>query len=134
MKYLFDTNIVSAFLAEEPFADSRIVERFAEDDEHATSVVTYGEIWYGLRWMVPGQRRREREAATNRFFRQLKLEFVTPSIAGNYAEIKAYLRRRGEMIPEADIWIAATAFTEGYVLVTRDAHFSRVPDLVVERW
>ncbi len=32
---------------------------------------------------------------------------------------------------DADLWIAATALVYGLTLVSRDQHFSRIPDLQV---
>ncbi len=51
-----------------------------------------------------------------------------------YARISVALRRQGTPIPDNDIWIAAVALQYALPLVTRDAHFERVPGLVVERW
>ena len=38
------------------------------------------------------------------------------------------------MIPESDVWIAATALQHGLTLVTRDAHFGEVEGLDTEAW
>lgn len=51
-----------------------------------------------------------------------------------YATIRDNLQLRGLLIPENDMWIAASAIQYGLPLATRDAHFERIPDLVVERW
>jgi tRNA(fMet)-specific endonuclease VapC len=51
-----------------------------------------------------------------------------------YATIRNDLQRRGLLIPENDMWIAASAIQHGLSLATRDAHFERVDGLVVERW
>ena len=51
-----------------------------------------------------------------------------------YARITVALRRQGTPIPDNDVWIAAVALQYALPLVTRDAHFQRVPGLVVERW
>jgi tRNA(fMet)-specific endonuclease VapC len=54
---------------------------------------------------------------------------------GNYyAQGTVALRRQGMPIPDNDVWIAAVALQYALPLVTRDAHFERVPGLDVERW
>ena len=54
---------------------------------------------------------------------------------GNYyAQVTVALRRQGMPIPDNDVWIAAVALQYALPLVTRDAHFERVPGLDVERW
>jgi tRNA(fMet)-specific endonuclease VapC len=44
------------------------------------------------------------------------------------------LSPRRAPIPENDLWIAALARQHALTLVTRDAHFTGVRGLVVERW
>ena len=62
------------------------------------------------------------------------LEPVEQAIANTYVQISADLHSKGQMIPEADLWIAATALAKGYILVSRDNHFSRVERLTVQDW
>lgn len=40
----------------------------------------------------------------------------------------------GLLIPDNDIWIAATAAQYGLTLAARDAHFKRISGLSVEMW
>jgi len=51
-----------------------------------------------------------------------------------YGQVKSGLAKGVTPIPQNDIWIAATALEHNLPLVTRDAHFSRVPDLAVLNW
>jgi len=39
------------------------------------------------------------------------------------------LRRRGEIIPDLDIIVGATALQYDLTVLTNDRHFARVPDL-----
>lgn len=41
---------------------------------------------------------------------------------------------KGRMIPENDIWIAASALRHGFTLATRDRHFDEVEALEIEGW
>lgn len=51
------------------------------------------------------------------------------------ADIYGALHKRGALIEDADILIAATALVHGLALVTENAlHFDRIPDLIVESW
>ena len=58
----------------------------------------------------------------------------TEGTAAVYGQIRLTLRRAGTLIPDNDIWIAASALQYGVPVITRDAHFSSVPGLSVERW
>ena len=51
-----------------------------------------------------------------------------------YSDIKHDLAGRGQMVPDNDIWIAATAMQYGLTLASRDAHFTRVAGLAQEQW
>jgi predicted nucleic acid-binding protein len=51
------------------------------------------------------------------------------------AEIYADLSRRGELIADADILIAASALVRGLGIVTNnEEHFKRIQNLHVENW
>jgi tRNA(fMet)-specific endonuclease VapC len=51
-----------------------------------------------------------------------------------YSKIKARLKEKGTPIPENDIWIAALAKEHDLPVVTRDKHFSNIPDLETLSW
>jgi len=60
---------------------------------------------------------------------------VTQPISLRAAELAADLQRQGREIGTPDTFLAATAMTQGFVLVTRNVrHFERVAGLVVENW
>jgi len=46
-----------------------------------------------------------------------------------YAELYAYLRRKGKPIPTNDLWIAALVVQHDLVLFDRDADFDHLPQL-----
>ena len=48
-----------------------------------------------------------------------------------YAKITDGLKRAGTTIPSNDVWIAATAMQHGLILLTADAHFQRIPQIIV---
>lgn len=51
-----------------------------------------------------------------------------------YGSIKNDLKSRRLLIPDNDLWIAATALQYGVTLAARDAHFNWVTSLHVEQW
>jgi predicted nucleic acid-binding protein len=55
---------------------------------------------------------------------------VTDQIVERFARQRAALRRQGQLIPDIDLLIAATALEENLTLVTRNIrHFERIPEL-----
>ncbi|MCA9876398.1 MAG: type II toxin-antitoxin system VapC family toxin [Thermomicrobiales bacterium] len=55
---------------------------------------------------------------------------VSQSVAERFAAERAMLRRRGMLIDDMDLLIAATALEHGLTMVTRNhRHFARIPGL-----
>jgi len=52
----------------------------------------------------------------------------------HYAKLSADLERKGTLIPENDVWIAAVALEGSMPLATRDAHFRQVVGLQLIHW
>jgi predicted nucleic acid-binding protein len=59
---------------------------------------------------------------------------ITEAVADVFAQNRALLRDRGNLIPDMDLLIAATAIVHDLTLVTRnERHFARVPGLRLYR-
>ena len=100
-------------------------------DEVWISPVVLGELKSGF---LRGTRQRENEAALQRFLESphTKVLRVDRETADCYAEIQAALRKAGTPIPTNDIWIAASAMQHGLRVVTTDAHFRLIPQILVD--
>jgi tRNA(fMet)-specific endonuclease VapC len=47
-----------------------------------------------------------------------------------FADIRSYLRRRGELIPDFDVLLAATAIHHNLTILTYNTrHLQRIPDV-----
>lgn len=104
-----------------------------KEDRLLVWVVTNAEIRYGIRRIPVGRRSRALERAYDLVLGQLEESLeVTRPVSETYAEIKAGLESQGTILPENDLWIAATALVHQSTLVTNDRHFGTVPGLQVE--
>ena len=57
------------------------------------------------------------------------------STARRFGEVRAQLLDRGQIVPTADMLIAATALVHGLTLVTHNTnHYVKVPSLQVADW
>ena len=94
-------------------------------------VIVLGELHAGF---GAGAHSNENEARLQAFVERpsVRIQDVTWDIARRYALLVNHLRRTGTPIPTNDIWIAATALELGARLVTYDAHFRKIPGLIVE--
>lgn len=96
------------------------------------SVVTNAELLYGVE---PSPRRSQDAAALAAFLPYVEAMDFNEDAALHYAQVRADLKRRGTMIGENDLFIAAHARALGLRLVTNNtAQFERVPGLDVENW
>jgi tRNA(fMet)-specific endonuclease VapC len=50
--------------------------------------------------------------------------------AEHYARLFVQLKRAGTPVPDNDLWIAALALEHDLLLITRDKHFERIPQLL----
>ena len=126
-KYLLDTNIVIAL-----FAGDRSVEmRVTHTENVALAPPIIGELYFGAQ---KSEKAAENLHRINMFIEQHILFSCDSETAQWYGIIKEKLRRKGALIPDNDIWIAAIAMQHGLILVTRDSHFDEVESLQIERW
>ena len=125
MKLLLDTNAYSALAQGEP-ATASLIQRA---DELMLSVVVIGELRYGFRF---GERLEENESKLLDFLNRpfVATVPVTEVTADRYARIANSLRRRGNPIPQNDMWIAAQAMEHGADLCSFDAHFEHIEGIV----
>ncbi len=127
MTYLVDADWISSFLNGRPDAIQLIAE--LADEGLALSVIAYGEIYEGL---LSG-RNPERLSQFEDFCRTLDIVAPNIGVARQYASVRLALRSQSLLIPDNDLWIAATALAHGLSLVSRDEHFARVPGLKLYR-
>lgn len=126
-KFLLDTNIVIALFAN----DANVQTKLGAASEVSIPSIVFGELYYGAR------KSGRVEANIQRVDKLLASSAVLDcdaETAPHYAIIKNDLRLKGKPIPENDIRVASLALQHDRVLVTRDAHFQEVENLITESW
>ena len=130
-RYLLDTNIC-IYIAKRNPPEVRVrFDRHAAS-ELAMSVITLGELRFG----AEKSQQRERALSSIKGLAAHIAVAALPEAAGeHYGQIRAALQMSGQPIGNNDLWIAAHARAEGYILVTnKEREFARVPGLQVENW
>jgi tRNA(fMet)-specific endonuclease VapC len=95
----------------------------------ALSWVTVGEIYERAFHSPNPQAHLE---SFREFMRPYRLLGLSDPIMERFAEVRAQLRRRGEVIPDFDILLGATALHHNLTVLTYNTrHLSRIPDLIV---
>jgi tRNA(fMet)-specific endonuclease VapC len=130
-RYLLDTSICIYLTKQIPPA---VWQRFSRHDssEMAMSVITLGELRFGAEKSL----QRERVLANiETLITAIPLANLSETAGEHYGQIKADLQKSGQLIGNNDLWLAAHARAEGWILVTNnEREFIRVPGLQVENW
>ena len=129
--YLLDTNICIYIAKHNP---ASVRERFAQHavNELAMSVITLGELRFGAE---KSQAKEKALTVIEDLASLMNIEDLTESTAEHYGQIRAELQKSGQMIGNNDLWIAAHARSQDWVLVTNnEKEFLRVDGLRVENW
>lgn len=128
---LLDTDILSELLKQHPQVVHRTRLYLAEHNRLAFSIITRYEILRGLK----AKQAQAQEIAFEALCQTCIILPLTDRIIERAATLYAELYRRGALLPDADLLIAATALDAQRTVVTNNlAHFRRIPDLVVETW
>ena len=113
--------------------NERVIEQRAlTDDAIGVSFMSVAELYYGVK--------RSSKPARNRHAVDVLLLSVLVvesdrTIAQRFGQLKADLWRDSVLLPDADLFIAATTLVHGSLLVTGNSrHFARIGGLRLERW
>jgi tRNA(fMet)-specific endonuclease VapC len=124
---ILDTNAVSGIFR----GDASLEGVLAPDARHQLPVIVVGEYGFGLKKSRASQRL---QLLLDRLITESDVLEIDLETAGHYAAIRNGLRERGRPIPENDVWIAALCVQHRQRLVSRDAHFDRIPGLERVGW
>lgn len=115
MKYLVDSDWVIDYLAGRQAAITLLTSLAREG--LAVSLITLGEIYEGIYY---GRDPQKSEAGFRSFLRGVAVLSLNRSIMQRFGYIRGDLRRRGLLIGDPDILIAATAIYHDLTLLSRN--------------
>lgn len=127
-KYFLDTSVIIDYIRGRDEAIS-LMDKL--DGELSSSYICLAEIYEGLAGAITDKEKKEEAAKT--FFRGLdEIYGLNEEIAIKFGTIRAELRRKKQMIPDMDLFLAATCLTQNLVLVTGNLkHFRRIENLQI---
>jgi len=130
MRYLLDTNIISA-LVRDPRGTVADRIRAVGEANVCTSVIVAAELRYGAAKKASARLSTQLERILAAFD---VLPFEAPADAA-YGDIRAHLERTGSVIGGNDLLIAAQAVASRHTVVTDNVReFERVTGLAVTNW
>lgn len=126
-RYFVETSVIVKFLRNKGNA-VEVVENLK--GELSSSFVCLAELYEGI-YRVKNKDRAEK--AVSNFFTGLSEVYgLDREIAENFGQIRAELKRKGKVIEDMDIFLAATCLAHNLTIVTYNAkHFERVKGLKV---
>ena len=135
--YLLDTNIVSEFVKERP--DEQVIDFYnARRDLCAISAVTWQEIIRGITRMPEGKRKKTLLSFLSDLDSNMDVISYDKFASQICGEIQAAAEKDGKKVPFYDSQIAATAISNGMVLVTHNTsnfeQFKEKSFLRLEDW
>ena len=130
-RYMLDTDTCSHIMTR---SSETIIKRLraVPVTDVCVSVITKSELLYGVE---VSPRRAQDATALQAFLPHVAVLEFPDDAAAHYTEIRADLKKRGQMIGANDLFIAAHARSLGLKLVTNNiAEFNRVKGLALENW
>jgi tRNA(fMet)-specific endonuclease VapC len=124
MRYVLDTNMVSALMKGHPAIAARMIATTRADV--GITQVTVAEIEFGLRYLPASRRRRLLQEQWNVISPELIRLPWEDQVSRVFGERKARLERAGNRMSDFDLAIAAHAIAHGAIVVTTDEGFDRL--------
>ena len=130
-KRVLDTDTLIEFLRGNTKIVNNVAAYLQYHQQLSFAIISYYELLRGLSYIkATSQLQSLEQLAMDSEI--LPLNTDTVYIA---ADIYATLRHQGKLIPDADLFIAATALAHDCVLVTNNTtHFERIPNLRLGNW
>lgn len=121
---LMDTNVIVRVLN----GDRELINELSKISSLCTCTVVLGELMYGAAKSAHVVQNKQNAKS---FCSRYPLLGVSNIVAEFYGEIKKDLLSHGNVMPENDMWIAATALANDMTVITLDKHFEHIQNLMV---
>jgi predicted nucleic acid-binding protein len=129
--YSLDTNIISYFLRKDTGIINKIGNILTKRDKIIISNIVYYEIRRGLLSNFAPKK----TATFNQFCNVHEVGITDKETAEVAASVYSKLKKKGILIEDADLLIAAFCLQNNYTLVTNNVkHFENVEGLKIENW
>ena len=130
-KYTFDTNILSYYMRGNTSIANRLNKELSKGNRFIINPITYYEVIRGL-LAVDSKRKLKKFRNLCQMFGVLELSNEVLDIA---AQNYAILKKKGQLIEDADLFIAAVCLVNEMVLITNnEKHFPLIKGLRIENW
>lgn len=131
-QYLLDTNICIYIIKHQPEIVRQHFEKHLLHRNILISVITLGELRFGAE---KSQQKEKALKVIDELTSMIQVVELDEYVADHYAQIRQDLSSKGQIIGANDLWLAAHARSNNWVMVTNnEKEFLRVDGLQIENW
>ena len=96
------------------------------------SIITLGELYFGAQ---KSQAKDKALKVIRQLAKTVQIAHLDQNVATHYADIRYQLQQQGNIIGNNDLWLAAHARANNWIMVTNnEKEFLRVQGLSVQNW
>lgn len=129
---LLDTDILIGFLRNNKEAVSKITQLLDKHIVLFTTAINTAELYFGA---YLSEKSRENLAIVEKLVKTINILPFNLNNSKIYGEIRSDLQKKGELINELDIFIAAIAIEKDLPIISRNTkHFDKIMKLRVDIW
>lgn len=126
---MLDTNMVSHFIKGTNNVRNKVVS--VPMSELGISAITEGELLFGLAKKPDAK---QLSIVVHEFLIRVDVLPWDSAVSACYGKLRADMQKKGKILGNLDLLIAAHALTLGLVLITNNRAFTQVEDLKIEDW
>lgn len=129
--YLLDTDIIIYWLKNKyPKINQKI--KALSNEYIFISSIAVAELYFGA---YNSTKREENRNIIDELLKEINVVDFDENAGKCFGEIKSDLKSKGKIICDSDLFIAATAISNSFTLVTNnESHFKRIEQLELENW
>jgi tRNA(fMet)-specific endonuclease VapC len=128
-RYMLDTNMVSHFIKGAENVRNKVVS--VPMSALGISAITEGELLFGLAKKPEATQLRQ---VVHEFLIRVDILPWDSAVAACYGKLRSDLQKKGKVLGNLDLLIAAHALALGVILITNDHAFNQVEGLKIEDW
>ena len=128
-RYMLDTNMVSHFIKGANNVRNKVVS--VPMSELGISAITEGELLFGLAKKTDAK---QLSIVVHEFLIRVDVLPWDSAVAACYGTLRADMQKKGRILGNLDMLIAAHALALGLVLITNERAFTQVEGLKIEDW
>jgi tRNA(fMet)-specific endonuclease VapC len=126
-----DTNIISYYFNADNMVKEKMLEAIDNDEEICTTVINVYEILKGFRW----KNSKRKEKQFKEFLEDIDIFTIDDRVINIASDLYAALRKKGETIGDADIFIAAIVIKNNGTLISNNTkHYEDIEQLSLMNW